>query len=284
MKKATAKLFAPRRPFVLVARHSRLVACLGLAWLISLSTTRAQAQAADGALEPLPPPGPSYRAAAPQSESAPPRNEAPPPPPSAPPPPMYGPRGGGYDDGPPVYYVPRRFAPRSEWGLNLHGGGLIGPGRERNAAMGLVGVGLRYRPIPQAAVEGVFDFAEGHDANGYQRREVAITLNGLIFLNPRNRLQVYVLGGLGWSGAHAVDDREGLDRVTFDYGYLGIQGGGGLELRLTRMLALNADFVGFLRGRIDEGSRYDPEFVDNDGRATNSSGGALLRGGLTLYW
>lgn len=186
---------------------------------------------------------------------------------------------------PAYYYVPRKPPPRREWGLNLHLGGLmIGKGQQNNAGMGVVGLGLRFRPIPQAALETDLDFAGGRDYNGYRRNETALAFNGLIFLNPRSKTQVYFLAGFGWSGARAVDDRDGFDRTEYHYGYFGVQTGAGLEFRLSKAVALNIDLRGFIRGRVDDNRRYNPEFVDGNGRSTNTSGGGLLQGGLTFYW
>ena len=48
-------------------------------------------------------------------------------------------------------------------------------------------------------------------------------------------------------------------------------------------VALDMDVVGFLRKRTDDGKT--PEFVDPaTGRTTNTSAGAVFRGGLTFYW
>ena len=41
---------------------------------------------------------------------------------------------------------------------------------------------------------------------------------------------------------------------------------------------------GFVRGRIDDNKREYPEFVDSNGRTTNTSGGGIFQGGLTFYW
>jgi hypothetical protein len=186
---------------------------------------------------------------------------------------------------PPYYYVPRNAPPRKEWGLNLHLGGLMmGKGNDGNAGMGLVGLGLRFRPVPQAALEADLDFAGGRDYNGYRRSETALSFNGLIFVNPKNKTQVYFLAGFGWSGAKAVDDRQGYDQTEYHYGYFGVQTGVGLEFRLSKAVALNVDLRGFIRGRVDENRRSNPEFVDANGRSTNTSGGGLLSGGLTFYW
>jgi hypothetical protein len=100
-------------------------------------------------------------------------------------------------------------------------------------------------------------------------------------LNPRSKAQFYFLGGLNWSSAR-VHLPGGNDA---QYSYLGMQGGAGLEIRFSRRIAMNADFLGFIRGRTDDGARQNPEFVDpSTGRATNTSGGGLFRLGLTAYW
>jgi len=186
---------------------------------------------------------------------------------------------------PAYYYVPRHAPPKREWGLNLHVGGLlIGQGRDDNAGMAMVGLGLRYRMVPAFAIEADLDFAGGRDYNGYRRKETAFGFNGLVFLNPKSKTQVYLLGGFGWSGATAVDDRSGFDQNEYKYGYFGGQAGIGLEFRLSKVVALNFDFRGFVRGRIDDRKRDYPEFVDSNGRTTNTSGGGLFQGGLTFYW
>jgi hypothetical protein len=186
---------------------------------------------------------------------------------------------------PAYYYVPRKAPRKKEWGLNLHVGGLmLGRGRDDNAGMALVGLGLRFRPIPAFAVEADLDFAGGRDYNGYRRKETAFGFNGLVFLNPKSKTQVYLLGGFGWSGATAVDDRSGYDSAEYKYGYFGGTAGIGLEFRLSRVVALNFDLRGFVRGRVDDNKRSYPEFVDSNGRTTNTSGGGLVQGGLTFYW
>ncbi|MDB4935915.1 MAG: hypothetical protein JWP87_2887 [Labilithrix sp.] len=186
---------------------------------------------------------------------------------------------------PAYYYVPRRAVPKKEWGLNIHAGGLVlGKGRDDNAGMALLGLGLRFRPIPAFAIEADLDFAGGRDYNGYRRKETSLGFNGLVFLNPKSKTQVYMLAGFGWQGATAVDDRNGFDTSEYKYGYFGGQAGIGLEFRLSKVVALNFDFRGFVRGRVDDNKRDYPEFVDSNGRTTNTSGGGLFQGGLTFYW
>jgi hypothetical protein len=189
-------------------------------------------------------------------------------------------------DTPPTYpYRPREPKPSQEWGLNLHlQGFMIGKGRDGNASMGAIGGGVRFRPVPQVALEADLDFAGGRDYQGMKRNETSFQMNTLIFLNPRSKVQFYLLAGLGVSGARVVDDRAGYDMPETHYFYFGGQGGAGLEFRLARHFALNVDVRGFLRARVDDKAQYTSEFRDADGRSTNTSGGGLLNGGMTFYF
>jgi len=172
---------------------------------------------------------------------------------------------------------------------------MIGGGAQGNAGMGGLGAGLRFKPSRSFGIEGDLDFAGGgHDYQGNKRSETALTLNALLFLNPRSHAQVYLLAGVGWSGAHVTCDAC-TTQVDDHYDYFGGQLGAGLELRLTRVLAFNLDIRGFVRGRTDALAQVQPEFEQPAGcssspsatgtcRTTNSSGGALLTGGMTLYF
>jgi hypothetical protein len=220
-----------------------------------------------------------------------------PPPGGAPPPPVvvYQPPppvvvvGAHPEQPPPVYvYTPREgvYPRKNEWGITLHlEGAMLGSRSASSSGMGGVGFGLRYKPVPYLGMEGDLDFIGGRDYNGFRRSETAFTLNGLVFVNPRSRAQVYFLAGFGWSGARATDDTPGYDTGTYNYGYFGGQLGIGLEWRVSKHFALNADLRGFIRGRVDDNTHYRPEFVDPaTGKTTNTSGGALLTGGLTFYF
>lgn len=155
------------------------------------------------------------------------------------------------------------------------------PRRADDAGMGGLGFILRYRPIPAFALDFGLDFVGGRDYQGYRRSEVPFMVNGLFYVNPRNPVQFYFLGGLGWSGA-TVERVPGFEER---WSYFGMQGGVGLEVRATQAVSFHVDMLGFLRGRTDDAARVAPEFVDpTTGRATNSSGGGLLRAGVTWYW
>ncbi len=192
------------------------------------------------------------------------------------------------------YYVRRPVTlPEREWGLNLRLDGAFIGGRDgRNGGgLGGFGAGLRYKPSPWFGVEAGADFIIGRDYNDYARNETAFTLNGLFFLNPRSRAQVYILAGFGWSVANVTNDtyQSGSDPIalgdTQSYHYFGGQAGIGLEYRMTRNIAFNIDVRGFIRGRTDNSATSAPEFIDPaTGNTTNTSGGMLMTGGLTFYF
>lgn len=192
------------------------------------------------------------------------------------------------------YYVRRQvLLPQREWGLNLRlEGAFIGGRDDRNGGgLGGFGAGLRYKPTPWFGVEAGADFVIGRDYNDYARNETAFTLSGLLFLNPRSRTQVYLLGGFGWSVANVTNDTYATNNDPLSinnsasYHYFGGQAGIGLEYRMSRNLAVNVDMRGFIRGRTDPGAANQPEFIDSrSGQTTNTSGGLLVTGGMTFYF
>ena len=219
--------------------------------------------------------------------------------------PGYG--GGGYYAPPPVHQRPVRMTPpppapappppkfhsaSTKWGLNFRVEGMSF-GRNEKAAqdsgMGGLGLSLRYRPIPHFAFDVGIDLIGGTDFNGFQRTETPLTVSGMIYLNPRSPVQLYLLGGMNFSRAKVTSEFSSpllstMSNGTFqaEYSYFGGQAGAGLEFRVSRHVALNIDVIGFMRKRTDDGRV--PEFSDPEEGTTNSSGGALLRGGLTFWW
>ena len=247
-----------------------------------------QASPKGQAVKPLAPlPDPDEAAASPPAAhgAATSEGETPPPPPVVvyqPPPPVVVMK----PEAPPPYeYAPppsEAFRNRPQWGLNLHlEGATIGHGSGGDASMGGAGLGLRLRANPYFAVETDVDFVGGQDYQGDNRSEAALTFNGLLFLNPRSHVQLFLLAGFGWSGAHVTKDATSLDA---HYGYFGGQLGGGLEFRVSRNFALDIDLRGFIRGRTDDLAQRQPEFTAADGRTTNTSGGGLITGGMTIYF
>ncbi|HEX7665856.1 MAG TPA: outer membrane beta-barrel protein [Polyangiaceae bacterium] len=205
----------------------------------------------------------------------------------------------GKEPPPPYLYKPRPAPRRSEWGINLHleGMPIAGKGAADGAGMGGLGFGVRYRPSPYAAIEPDLDFITGKDYNGNKRSEAAFGLNCLIFVNPKSKVQVYFPIGFGWSWAHVnQDDSYYASNDSYwssygdtkDYTYFGGQAGVGLEFRVAKHFALNFDVRGFVRGRVDHDANtnyaQDYEFTSSDGRHTNTSGGAIINGGMTFYF
>jgi hypothetical protein len=193
---------------------------------------------------------------------------------------------------PPYEYAPPHREPISrsrEWGINLHlEGASIGKGSQNDASMGGLGAGLRFKPNRFFGLETDLDFVGGHGYDGDVRHETALTFNGLFFLNPRSRAQIYLLAGFGWSWATSQPQAPGPSSACSssqcDYSYFGGQAGIGLELRLARAIAFNVDVRGFVRTRTDELAQSQPEFTNGQGQSTNTSGGGLLTGGMTLYF
>ena len=179
-----------------------------------------------------------------------------------------------------------------EWGFNLHfEAALLGNRRHRSskAEMAGLGFGFRYRLLPPLAFEAGVDLLTGTDFQGYSRSEAGLLLNTLVFFNPHGVVQLYMLGGLGFSAARVtIAPRAGeafFERRDQHYSYFGAQIGLGAEVRVTRRIAIAGDLIGFVRTRIDDSSGQSPEFIDpNTHRATNDSGAGLLRVGATFYW
>ncbi len=240
---------------------------------------------------PLPPPAPPSNYEAPGYEA--PGYEPSYPPPSYPPP--------GYEDEPRRMQLevppnppprPRRRNFYREWGLNFHvEAALMGDKAERASNAGMAGAGfaLRYRPLPPLAFEAGVDILSGTDYQGYSRTEAGLVLNTLVFFNPHDVVQIYGLGGINFSGATVtIEPRSGetpFRRYDDHYSYFGGQLGLGLEVRVSRHIALSGDVVGFIRTRTDDLSDDVPEFTDpNTHRTTNTSGGGLIRVGVSFYW
>jgi hypothetical protein len=185
--------------------------------------------------------------------------------------------------------VPRKHRRLREWGVNLHATlGLLGDdAAAADADMNGIGAALRLRLVPHVALEGSLELVWGVDYNGFDRFEHAALFNALFFVNPRSAVQLYGVAGFGLSGAYVdSSDENGLRRRRDErYRYLGAQLGVGVEARVTRHFALGGDLIGFLRERADRHADDDPEFVDPVTlRATNSSGGGIVRLGATYYW
>ena len=194
---------------------------------------------------------------------------------------------------PPRIARPQRLY--SKWGFNLRvEGAAMGDGASVDAGIGGLGLSLRYRPVPAFGFDLGVDVIGGKDYNGFTRIETPVSLNAMIFVNPRSRVQFYLIGGAHLSHASVRADSQSDDKNRLltlqddgrwgaDYNYFGGQGGAGLEFRLGRRVGLSFDVLGFIRKRTDDGKQ--PEYVDAmTGKTTNTSGGVLFRGGLNFWW
>jgi hypothetical protein len=190
----------------------------------------------------------------------------------------------GYPPPPPP---PRRR--RTQLGLNVHLDlGVMGPGAQDDSWLGGAGFAFRIRPFPLFAVDLGLELVGGIDYNGNDRTEQAFVGNALVFLNPRDRVQCFVLGGVSLGGAGVrVRRQAGYPVPPRDdsYTYVGGQLGLGVEWRVTRRTAITSDFSLFVRGRTDSERDARPEYVDPSTHfATNASGGGLFRLGGTFYF
>jgi hypothetical protein len=177
--------------------------------------------------------------------------------------------------------------------LNLRvEGALLGhsPAANSDSGLGGVGMSLRYRPTPGFAFDFGADVLAGNDYNGFARTETPVSLSSIVYLNPKSRVQLYLLGGAHYSHAEVRSDVAsyllqpiGGGQFGASYDYVGGQGGGGLELRFGPHFSMSFDVLGFVRSRV--GDLAKPEFEDySTGRTSNTSGGALVRGGMTFWW
>jgi len=157
-------------------------------------------------------------------------------------------------------------------GLHFDFGGTFGP----RVLMGGFGGALRFRPNEHVGIDLGSGYYAGNDYQGFYRTEIPLTTNVLFFVNPQHKFQFYFLLGTGLSFGR-VDTINEVRRMT----HVGGQAGAGIELRLAPAFALNADVRGVIRHRIDNDPR--PEFFDGT-RSTNTSGGAILTFGGTIYF
>lgn len=173
--------------------------------------------------------------------------------------------------------------PYSSTGLHLHLDGLFGD----SLAMGGGGAAFRIRPIPHLAFDLGASLYGGEDYNGLDRIEVPFTADALLFFNPQHRFQFYALLGIGGSFAEASGYNHRLSRSeSREYAHLGGQLGLGLEWRISRVFALNADVRGFIRQRVDGSNQPEFQEITRDGRiiSTDTSGGVVGRLGMTFYF
>ena len=167
---------------------------------------------------------------------------------------------------------PSRKDRERKLGLHFDFGGTFGP----EVSMGGFTGALRFRPKKYIGIDLGSGYYAGNDYQGFYRSEIPLVANVLFFLNPQHKFQFYFVVGPGMSFGRV--QLPGEDRRMT---HVGGQGGFGVELRLAKAFALNADVRGVIRHRIDNDPR--PEFFDGT-RGTNTSAGALVTFGGTFYF
>jgi hypothetical protein len=154
--------------------------------------------------------------------------------------------------------------------------------------MGGGGVSLRYRPVDPVAFDVGLDVLMGIDSNGFQRREVPLTMSMLLYLLPDTVVQPYAFFGVSFTQAEVESSRmePNLAKGYADrYGYIGGHAGLGVDFRVASALSLGVDALGFVRERVDEGAERFPEFFDRArSEASNTTVAGQLRGGVTFWW
>jgi Outer membrane protein beta-barrel domain len=167
------------------------------------------------------------------------------------------------------------------WSVNLRLQGLLLGNRRHDAdtRLGGFGASLRYRLSPFVTLDAGLDAIVGRDYAGRQRREGLLSLSSLLYFNPGQAVQIYASVGLNASAARV--DVTGDDQSWF---YFGGHTGIGLDIPVGRATSINVALLGFVRGRTDQSAAREPEFTDDSGRVTNTSGGCLFQAGVSLYW
>lgn len=182
------------------------------------------------------------------------------------------------------------------WGGGLSGGVAYFGGRyaDQPGVMGMVSAVGRARAAGHIGGELAIGAAYGRDWNGDNRFEIPFWLSGLVYFNPQHRAQFY--GVLGANGSFAGVDYNAMNRAAGshggrsvgEYAYVGGHAGLGIEYQITQRFVLFGDVRGFLRTRIDDETRSNPEFAENqaDGttRTTNTSMGAVTQFGAIFYY
>jgi hypothetical protein len=171
--------------------------------------------------------------------------------------------------------------PAPRWGLHNELGATVVNG----AIMGGVGAYVRLRPASWFGLDlGLGAYTRITRRDG-PRLDAPITASALLFLNPQDALQFYVLGGVGISYSSAQNDHLSSDPHLQNgaFWHVGGQLGLGVEWRIARQYALNTDVRGLLRTRV--AGSHAPQSADPDtGVLTNTPVGVYWTLGWTVYY
>ncbi len=169
--------------------------------------------------------------------------------------------------------VPKAYA---RWELAARAGlPVFDAGAQRDAFMITGGLALRRRLARYAAVEVALDAAGGKDYVGASRWEGWFAPAFRLNASPSG-VAPFVAIGPALSFAR-VDD----DGTRRQFSYFGGAVSFGLTIPISQSSGFEVLWSSFLRTRVP--STGSPEYVDpGTGRTTNTSGGALIRAGLSL--
>ncbi|MDP3274142.1 MAG: hypothetical protein Q8Q09_03035 [Deltaproteobacteria bacterium] len=179
-------------------------------------------------------------------------------------------------------------------GVSVGGAYFGGRDASRPGVMGLVAAMARVRGAGHVGAELSIGGAFGSDWNGDTRFEIPVSLSGIAYFNPQHRAQIYAIAGVNGSLAgveySAANRRAGSHGGlnSGEYLYVGGHAGAGVEFQLSRHFVIFADARAFVRTRIDESTRSNPEFAENNGdgttRTTNTSVGVVSQLGAIFYY
>ncbi len=155
-------------------------------------------------------------------------------------------RQGSAEKPRPASAPPKHVDRERKVGLHVNFGGTLGP----RLTLGGVSGALRIRPVGFVAIDLGAGYFAGYDYDGDFRTEVPITTNLLFYLNPKSRFQFYILLGGGVTLGTKEAPFEERDLI-----HVGGQAGLGVELRIAKAFALNADVRGVMRYRVDDDPR-----------------------------
>lgn len=141
-----------------------------------------------------------------------------------------------------------------------------------------VGLGFRVRPIAWLGIEPALDLMRGYDERHASHSETILGTDLLLYLNPRDAVQVF-----GLAGAHLGLAQHSEYWSQSSSSYFGGQVGAGLEFRVTYLLSFNVNVVGYTR-RLS-GAELRESSADSEARPIpHASSGLALRAGVGFYF
>lgn len=138
-----------------------------------------------------------------------------------------------------------------------------------------VGLGFRVRPMAWLGIEPAIELMRGYDELHAPHSETALSTDLLLYLNPRNAIQVFGVAGAQLGVAQHSEHWSQASST-----YVGAQLGAGLEFRVTHLLSFNVNVVGYTRRVTGEELRKS-----STGRSIpEASSGLALRASAGFYF